>query len=184
MRKLSVFNLVTLEGFFEGPNHDISWHRVDSEFNDFAGDLTGSSDTLLFGRVTYQLMERYWPTPDAQKTDPVMAGLMNHTPKVVFSRTLQAVTWENSTLHHGDLVKEIKQLKQLSGKNITILGSGTIVSALAPLGLIDEYQFLLNPIILGEGTPMFNGIKNRINFKLVQSRAFHSGNVLLVYQPG
>lgn len=184
MRKLSVFNLITLDGFFEGPNHDISWHRMDPEFNAFAGDLTKSSDTLLFGRVTYQLMEQYWPSADAQKNDPGMANVMNQTQKVVFSRTLKSVEWGNTTLVSGDLVTEIRRLKELPGKNITILGSGTIVSALTPLGLIDEFQLLLNPIILGSGTPMFNGIKEKLNLKLVQSKAFRSGNVLLIYQPG
>ena len=183
MRRLSVFNLITLDGFFEGPEHDISWHRTDAEFNEQAGDMTKSSDTLVFGRVTYQLMERYWPTPDAVKNDPVIAGVMNQTPKVVFSRTLKSVAWGNTTLLSGNLAAEIRKRKQMPGKNITILGSGTIVSALAPLGLIDEYQLLLNPIILGSGTPMFNGIKERLDFKLVQSRAFQSGNVLLIYKP-
>ena len=89
MRKLFSFNMVTLDGYFEGPNHEIDWHNVDGEFNEFAIEQTGAVDMLLFGRVTYQLMASYWPTPDAIKNDPIVADLMNRLPKIVFSRTLE-----------------------------------------------------------------------------------------------
>ena len=183
MRKLLVFNLMTLDGYFEGPNRDISWHNVDAEFNEYAIDMLNSVDTLIFGRVTYELMAGYWPTPDAIKNDPIVAGKMNALPKIVFSRTLNKVEWNNTRLLKDVVPKEIEAMKQASGKDMMILGSGSIMSELANRGLIDGYGIMVNPIILGEGTPLFKGIKDRIKLKLVKARTFRNGNVLLYYQP-
>jgi dihydrofolate reductase len=184
MRKLLVFNLVTLDGYFEGPNRDISWHNVDAEFNDYAIDMLNSVDTLIFGRVTYELMASYWPTPDAIKNDPIVAAKMNALPKVVFSRTLDKVEWNNTRLVKADIEEEIKKMKKQPGKDMALLGSGSIMSGFAQRGLIDEYRIMVNPIILGDGNPLFKGIKDRLNLKLTTTRAFSNGNVLLYYQPG
>ena len=183
MRKLFVFNLVTLDGYFEGPDRDISWHNVDAEFNDYAIDMLNSVDTLLFGRVTYELMARYWPTPDAIKNDPIVAERMNTLPKVVFSRTLDKAGWNNTRLVKADIEEEIKKLKKQPGKDIALLGSGSILSAFAKQGLIDEYRIMVNPLVLGNGKPLFTGIKDRLNLKLLKTRTFRNGNVLLYYQP-
>jgi dihydrofolate reductase len=183
MRKLLVFNLVTLDGYFEGPNRDISWHNVDAEFNEYAIDMLNSVDTLIFGRVTYELMAGYWPNPDAIKNDPIVAGKMNALPKIVFSRTLNKVEWNNTRLLKEVVPKEIETMKQASGKDMMILGSGSIMSEFANQGLIDGYGIMVNPIILGNGTPMFKGIKDRMKLKLVKARTFRNGNVLLYYQP-
>ena len=184
MRRLFVFNLVTLDGYFEGPNRDISWHNVDAEFNEYAIDMLSSVDTLLFGRVTYELMAGYWPSPDAIKNDPIVAGKMNALPKIVFSRTLNKVEWNNTRLLKDVVPKEIETMKQASGKDMMILGSGSIMSEFANRGLIDGYGIMVNPVIMGDGNPLFKGIKERMNLKLAKARTFRNGNVLLFYEPG
>jgi dihydrofolate reductase len=183
MRNLIVFNLVTLDGYFAGQDGDISWHRVDDEFQALANEASNSGNTLLFGRVTYQLMAGYWPTPEAAKTDPVVAAGMNRSQKVVFSRTLAKADWNNTRLVTGDMIEEVGRLKQGPGKDLTVLGSGSIVAQLAQAGLIDEYQILLNPVVLGKGRTMFEGVKGPLSLKLSKKRAFKNGNVLLTYHP-
>ena len=181
MRKLSVFNLVTVDGYISGPGCDISWHRVDKEFQKFAEKNSNSGNTLLFGRVTYEMMASYWPSPDALKNDPVIAQGMNRSPKIVFSRTLKRADWANTRLVKGDPLAEVRKLKKQSGKGLTILGSASIVAQLAEAGLIDEYQLLLNPVILGKGRTMFEGVEGKPTLKLASTRTFRNGNVLLCY---
>lgn len=183
MRKLLVFNLVTLDGYFEGANTDISWHNVDEEFNEYAIDMLNSVDTLLFGRVTYDLMASYWPTPEAIKNDPIVAGKMNAHPKIVFSRTLSKVEWNNTRLVKDIIDEEIRNMKKQPGKDMMILGSGSIMSEFAQRGLIDGYGIMVNPVVLGDGKPLFKGIKERFKLNLVKTRTFRNGNVLLYYQP-
>jgi dihydrofolate reductase len=183
MRKLIVFNLMTLDGYFAGRDGDISWHNVDEEFQELAKEASNSGNTLLFGRVTYELMERYWPTPEAIKNDPIVAAGMNKAEKIVFSRTLDKADWNNTRLVKDDMVAEVKKLKQQSGKDLTVLGSGSIVSQLAQEGLIDEYDILLNPVVLGKGKTMFEGIKDKLSLKLTKTRTFGNGNILLCYVP-
>jgi dihydrofolate reductase len=183
MRKIFVFNLVTLDGYFEGPNREIDWHNVDAEFNEYAIDMLNDLDTLIFGRVTYQLMASFWPTPDAIKNDPIVAEKMNTLPKIVFSKTLEKVDWKNTRLVKDNIEEEIQKMKKQPGKDMVILGSGSIVSGFAPLGLIDEYRIMVNPVVLGSGNPLFKGIKDRLMLKLTKTRTFKSGNVLLYYEP-
>lgn len=183
MRKLYAFNMVTLDGFFEGENHDISWHDVDEEFNQFAIDQLNSIDTLLFGRVTYQLMSSYWSTPDAIKNDSVVAGHMNRTPKIVISRTLEKVDWNNTRLLKDHVVEEITKLKQQPGKDIAVFGSANLLATLMQADLVDEHRIMVNPVILGKGTPLFKSSKDKLDLKLVKTRTFGNGNVLLCYQP-
>ena len=183
MRKLFVFNLVTLDGYFEGPNREIDWHTVDAEFNGYAIDMLNSVDTLIFGRVTYELMASYWPTPDAIKNDPIVAEKMNTLPKIVFSKTLEKAEWHNTRLVKANIEEEIKRIKKQSGKDIALLGSGSILSQFAQQGVIDEYRIMVNPLVLGNGKPLFRGIKDRLNLKLTKARTFGNGDVLLYYQP-
>src|SRR4029453_18883078 len=128
MRKLGVFNLVALDGYFSGPGGDISWHRVDPEFQEYAEKNSTSGNTLLFGRVPYELMAGYWPSPGALKDDPVVAQGMNISPKIVFSRTLKKADWTNTRLVQNDMLGEVRRLKQQPGKDLTILGSGSLVA--------------------------------------------------------
>ena len=184
MRKLTVFNFITLNGYYKGPGGDISWHKhaIGAEENEYAKEGAQSNSTLLFGRVTYEMMAGYWPTPAALQQNPGVAEGMNRSEKIVFSRTLKSADWNNTTLVKEDLVTAVKQLKQQPGGPMTILGSGSIVTPLAAQGLIDEYQFMLDPVALGNGTPIFNGLPQQLNLQLKDSRVFKSGIVLLCYQ--
>jgi dihydrofolate reductase len=186
MRKLIVFNHVSLDGYFVDKNGDMSWAKADhedAEWNAFvAGNASGES-VLVFGRITYELMAGFWPTPFAIESMPDIAKAMNSMTKIVFSRRLEQASWNNTTLVKGDLATEIRKMKQKSGGGMTILGSGSIISQLAPEGLIDEYQIVVNPIVLGEGRTMFAGIKEKLSLKLTKTRAFRNGNVLLCYEP-
>jgi dihydrofolate reductase len=183
MCKLFIFNLVTLDGFFEGPNHDISWHNVDGEFNEFAIEQLNSIGTLVFGRVTYEGMASYWPTSSAIEDDPIIANLMNTLPKIVFSHTLQKAEWNNTGLIKDNIAEEVLKLKQQSGKDLALFGSANLMASLMTLDMIDEYRILVNPVVLGSGTPLFKGGHQKINLKLIKTRTFRSGNVLLCYEP-
>lgn len=183
MRRLFMFNMMTLDGFFEGPDRDISWHRVDAEFNAYAVEMLDAVDVLLFGRVTYELMARYWPTPEALKDDPLVAGRMNRRSKIVFSRTLEKADWNNTRLIKDRMEEEILRLKQEPGRDLVLLGSGKVASQLGPAGLIDEYRVMVNPVVLGRGTPLFSGINERLHLRLLRTRTFGNGNVLLNYEP-
>ena len=185
MRKLIAFNNVSLDGYFAGINGDISWFKgnMDPEFTAFTLENTVAGGMLLFGRITYELMASHWPTPDAIKKDPLIAERMNNLPKVVFSRRQDSAPWNNTTLVKGDLAAEVLKLKKQPGKDMAILGSGRIVAQLAQAGLIDEYQVVLNPVVLGQGRTMFDGIAEKLTLKLTKTRTFGNGNILLCYAP-
>ena len=186
MRKLAVFNHVSLDGYFVDMNGSMSWAKSgtkDAEWNAFVAENAKGDGPLLFGRVTYELMASFWPTPMADQHDPVVAERMNKLPKVVFSRTLDKASWSNTRLVKGDMVAEIRKMKKEPGEDMVILGSGSIVSQLAQEGLIDAYQVVVNPIVLGKGRTMFDGVKEKLNLKLTKTRAFGNGNVFLCYEP-
>jgi dihydrofolate reductase len=186
MRQVIVFNSVSLDGYFVDMQGDMSWahNRIDDdEWNAFvAGNADGGGE-LLFGRITYDLMASYWPTPLAAKNDPVVAERMNNLPKVVFSRTMDKAAWNNTKLVKGDLAAEVRRMKQEPGPDMVILGSGTIISQLAQAGLIDAYQIVVVPVVIGKGRTLFEGIQARLPMKLTDTRSFRNGNVLLCYQP-
>jgi len=182
MRKVIFFNLTSLDGYFEGPDRDINWHNADEEFNEFAIQQTGEFGALLFGRVTYELMVSYWPTEAAKRDDPTIAGLMNRLPKFVFSKTLENVEWENTKLVKDNFVGEVLKLKQQPGNDIAIFGSSDLAVTFIEHNLIDEFRIIVNPIVLGEGKPILQGIKTQLKLKLLKTRTFKSGNVLLYYE--
>ena|SRR5271154_6033204 len=177
MRKVIVSNLMSLDGFFEGPNHELDWFLVDEEFFEYARDMLRGVDTILFGRKTYLHMANYWPSAPADE----IANQMNNLPKIVFSRTLQIAVW-NSTLVKSDAVAEISRLKELPGKDMVILGSASLASLLLQQGLIDEYRVILNPVFLGSGKPLFQDVKEGIRLKLSRTKLFGSGVAVLYYQ--
>ena len=186
MRKIIVSNLVTLDGFFAGPNGEIDWFVTGEDFFEDAPEQIDLVDAILFGRVTYEGMLSYWPTPAAIEGDPIIADRMNKQTKIVFSRTLDKVEWgqwNNARLIKGDLGEEVTKLKQQPGKDMMIFGSGQIVSALTQLGLIDEYRIFLNPVVLGSGKSMFEGVSKTVKLKLLGSKTFKSGVVALTYVP-
>jgi dihydrofolate reductase len=186
MRKLVVFNHVTLDGYFVDDKGDMSWaHRKqDAEWDQYVAEniSAGTGGSMLFGRITYELMASYWPTPAAAKAEPIVAEGMNSAVKVVFSKTLDKASWKNTTLIKGDLAAEVRKMKAETGKDILIFGSGTIVSQLAQAGLIDEYKIIVNPLVIGKGRTMFEGVKDKMTLRLANSRSFSNGNVLLIYQ--
>jgi dihydrofolate reductase len=184
MRKLIVFNMISADGYFTDAGGDMSWaHKQDKEWTDFTSSNASGNGVLLFGRKTYDLMVSYWPTPMAAENSPEVAEGMNRMEKVVFSRTMDKASWNNTKLVKTDLPSEIRKMKNEPGDGMVILGSGTIVSQLADEGLIDEFQIVMSPIALGKGRTIFEGLKKKIALKLTSSRVFGNGNVLLCYQP-
>lgn len=179
MRKVIVSNVMSLEGFFEGPDKGLDWFAVDEEFLEYAKDLLRSVDTILFGRLTYEHMANYWPSAPVDE----IADKMNNLRKVVFSKTLQKAEWNNSRLVKGDIGEEISKLKQRPGKNMVIFGSAELASYLLRLGLIDEYRVILSPVLIGSGNPLFKGVKERIKLKLSGTKTLGSGVVVLYYRP-
>ena len=181
---LIAFLTTSLDGYFADASGDMSWaHKSDPEWLEFVHRNASGGGTLLFGRVTYELMIRYWPTPIAKEQNPIVAEGMNSASKIVFSRTLNEATWQNTKLFNSDLPGEIHRLKQQSGKGICILGSGTIVTQLAEAHLIDELQIVVSPILLGKGKTPFETLKLRLPLKLLKSRSFTNGNVIHYYGP-
>jgi dihydrofolate reductase len=183
VRKLILFNMTTLDCFFADSNGAIDWHVVDQEFHTFAVQQLDAADTILFGRKTYHLMASYWPTEAAIKRDPLVAGKMNAIDKIVFSRTLDRVEWANTRLVKEKAAEEVARLKRQPGKDILILGSANLAATLTHNRLIDEYRMMVVPMVLGSGRPLFQGVEGRLPMKLLDTRPFRSGNVLLVYQP-
>lgn len=186
MRRLIVFNHISLDGYFTDAKNDMSFARnplPDAEWDRFVEGNAGNGGMLVFGRITYDLMASFWPTPMAAQTMPVVAERMNNLPKIVFSRTMEKAEWNNTSLIKSDLPGEIRRLKAGTGEGMAIFGSGTIVAQLAQEGLIDEYQFIVDPVVLGGGRTMFDGVRERLNLKLIRSRSFGNGNVLLCYEP-
>lgn len=184
MRRLMVFNSVTLDGYFTGPTGDMSWaHKGDREWNDFVAGNARGECVMVFGRVTYDMMASWWPTPAAHKSMPGVAERMNRAAKVVFSKTLKTAAWSNTKLVKTDPAAAIRTMKREPGPDLIIFGSGTIVSLLAQKGLIDEYQVVVNALALGGGRTMFEGVKPPLPLKLTKTRAFKNGNVLLCYEP-
>jgi dihydrofolate reductase len=178
MRRLFVSNLMSLDGSFEGPNHEFDWFAPDEEFFSYAKEMLRSVDTILFGRATYEYMAAYWP---AALRDEI-ADQMNGLPKFVVSRTLQKTEWNNSSLLTGNLAQEISKLKQRPGKDIVILGSAMLASSLLQMGLIDEYRVIVAPLLLGRGNPLFKDVRQGIKLKLAGTKVLSSGVIVLYYQ--
>ena len=180
MRKMFWQITTTLDGFMEGPNRELnSTAQVsDRDFDRYTRNMLRSIDTIILGRKTYELFAAYWPDasgPDADK--------INDLPKVVFSKTLKTVTWNNSRLAGEDVNKEISYLKNQPGKDIAIFGSAGLASTFMRLGLIDEYRVLVTPFVLGVGKQAFKGITNRLDLKFVKATPWSAGIVALYYNP-
>lgn len=176
-----MWNMVTLDGRFEGPKPwDLDWHEDvwGEELERLSIEQLKSADMLLFGRVTYQGMAAYWSSATGE-----VADFMNRLPKVVFSRTLDQAGWNNARLVKANAEAEIAALKQQPGKDMFIFGSADLCSTLMGAGLIDEYRLGLNPLVLGDGTPLFKPSADRVKMKLLEARPLRSGCVILRYAP-
>jgi dihydrofolate reductase len=182
MRKIIVFENITLDGFFAEPNGELDWAIQDDEVTQESKEGQGLTDMFLFGRVTYDRMASFWPTPAGKSANAVFAEILNNTPKIVFSTTLKQADWQNTKVIKELTKNDILKLKQKPGGNMMIFGSGSIVSQLTNLGLIDEYQLMVNPIVLGKGKPLFKDIDDMIKLKLLGTKTFNSGVVRLQYQ--
>ena len=182
MRRLLFFMMVSANGMYERARWDVGWHEVDDEFDAFAVDQLRSVETLLFGRVTYEGMAAYWPTPEAIAGDPAVAGPMNALPKLVFSSTLGSVDWNNSRLIGEDPAAALR-LHPGHGGDAIILASSDLSLTLAGHDLIDEYRLMVNPLFLGTGKPVLQGLRADVALRLHAVRTFGNGNVLLTYRP-
>ena len=186
MRKLVLFMHTSLDGFVAGPNGEMDWITVDEEMFDYAGERTNQADTALYGRLTYEMMESYWPTaadqPGATKHDIEHSRWYNKVTKVILSRTMKGTNLPNTKIISENIANEIIQLKQAPGQDILIFGSPSASHSLMAESLIDDYWLFVNPILLGEGMPLFKGIKNRTRLKLVETIPFSSGVVCLHYE--
>lgn len=184
MAKVGAFISLSLDGCYADANGDMSWaHTQDREQADFTAQNAKGGSGLLFGRVTYDMMHSFWPTPQAAEMMPEVAAGMNALPKFVASRTLRSADWNNTTVLGGDLVNAVKQLKA-SGPDLTILGSGSIVTQLAMAGLLDTLDVMLVPVSLGGGKRLFDGMPRSLGWKREDVRQFSNGNVFLRYHPG
>lgn len=183
MGTFTSFTFITLNGYFKGPKEDTSWHPHGGEAAEYANSASSSDGILLFGRKTFEMMERFWPTPMAAELFPIVAENMNKSEKIVCSNTLKKVNWKNTTILSGDILKQLEKLKKSSKKPITILGSGSLLTQLSDANLIDQYIIMLDPVALGKGTSIFEGLKTTMELRLVSSRVFEKdGIVLLTYE--
>jgi dihydrofolate reductase len=196
MRRIVMFNRVTADGYFAGPDGNLDWVVPEPAIDRMGADAIPGVDTVLFGRRTYELFAQFWPhaADDAGAADPhgarqlspeqrAMARGLNEMTKLVFSTTLRDVTWKNSRIVRTLDPAEIQAMKQQPGKDMIIFGSGSIVSQLTQHRLIDEYQVIVSPLILGRGQPLFTALPKRVRLDLLEAQGFRSGNVLLRYAP-
>jgi len=185
MRKIISFMHISLDGFVAGPNGEMGWIKVDEEIFDYVGQRIGKGDTALYGRVTYEMMESYWPTagskPTASRHDIEHSKWYSQVHKVVLSKTINDTGLANTTIIGGDVSSRIHEIKQQAGEDILLFGSPTATHSLIQLGLIDGYWLFVNPIVLGKGIPLFVDIKDKIKLKLLTTRQFTSGVTELNY---
>ena len=183
MAKLNCFMFISLDGYYKGPEEDTSWHKHGEEEGQFSADSLGAEHTLVFGRVTYEMMAGFWTLPMAFESMPEVAAGMNKAAKIVFSKTLDKADWQNTRLIKTDMITAMKKLKEESPNDMTILGSGTILTQFADAGLVDGYQVMVDPVAIGNGTPLFHGLKKKLALRLISTRSFKSGVVLHSYEP-
>ena len=186
MRNLIFFMHTSLDGFVAGLNGELNWIKVDEEIFDFVATMTDTADTALYGRVTYEMMQSYWPTagkqPNATKHDKDHSAWYNKVSKIVLSNTISEKGLDNTTVISGQLADNINKIKKQDGKNILIFGSPGASQSLLNQGLIDEFWLFVNPIIFGQGMPLFKDITGTTKLKLVESKTFACGVIALHYK--
>lgn len=183
MRKIILSMQVSLDGFFEGPHHDLSWHMVDEELHRHFNDELRAMGAFLDGRVTYELMADYWPTadadPDASAPEADFARIWRDMPKIVYSRTMTSAGW-NTTVVPEVVAEDVRALKAQPGGDLA-LGGADLADTFRRLGLIDEYWLYVHPVVIGRGTPLFKSAESRTQLRLLQTRGFGNGVALLRY---
>jgi dihydrofolate reductase len=185
MRKIIASEFVSADGYIVGPNEDMSWvmGNFNEEMGKYAGDLMESMDTVLLGRVTYQIMANAWPNMTEEQSPG--ADKMNHVQKVVLSKTLQQAPWGKyvpATIISDDVEQKIRELKQKPGKNIVIYGSAKAVQSLVRSGLVDEFQLLVHPVFLGDGKPLFQQMGGQVKLRLTRTETYRNGVNVLYYE--
>ena len=185
MRKIISFMHISLDGFVAGPNGELNWAKVDEELFDYVGKRISEGDTALYGRVTYQMMESYWPTaadkPTASKHDIEHSKWYSKVHKIILSKSLEEEGLSNTTIISDNLADKLNEIKQGAGEDILLFGSPTATHSLIKQNLIDGYWLFVNPVILGQGIPLFVDIKDKINLKLLNTRQFASGVIEVSY---
>jgi dihydrofolate reductase len=195
MRRIVMFNRVSADGYFAAPDGNLDWVVPEEQLDKAGADSLSDSDTILLGRRTYEMFESFWPhalDDTATAADPHSAGRrspeiramavwINNAIKLVVSKTRKEVTWKNSRLLHDVDAREIDDIKRQPGKTIMIFGSGSIVSQLTQHDLIDEYHFIVGPILLGGGQSLVTGVSKRSSLNLLEAKQYPSGNVALRY---
>ena len=183
MRTITSFTFLTINGYYKGLNEDIRWHIHGDEGNKMSEDQLEADNILLFGRRTYEMMAGFWPTEMAYQLYPEVAAGMNRAEKIVLSNSLQTADWSPTTILSGNTIEQIRELKSLPGKNITILGSGSVLRQLSDAQLIDQYELLIDPIAIGQGTPLLQDLQHQLQLQLKDCQVFkESGSVFLTYQ--
>jgi dihydrofolate reductase len=176
----------SLDGFVAGPNGEMDWIQLDSKLFEYVGKATDAADTAIYGRITFGMMESYWPTagenPKASKHDIEHSNWYNNSLKIVFSKTMEQPTSKKVMVIKNNMKEEIEKLKKQSGKNLLLIGSTSIVHAFTELDLVDEYWINVNPVLLGKGMPLFKDNNKRTNLKLLHSHAYDYGVVALQYE--
>jgi dihydrofolate reductase len=184
MRLLYAFLVMTVDGFYEGPEGEFDWPNVDDEFNQYSVTNLNDTGLIVFGRVTYEGMAGYWTSAAALEGDPIIAPLMNEIPKAVVSTTLEEAAWSNTILINGDVAAAISRLKSEPGKSIGVFGSPNLTFNLVEMSLVDELRLMIHPVALGRGKSIFATMNGRLTLDLLRTTIFESGNVLLTYRPG
>jgi len=186
MRNLIFFMHTSLDGFVAGPNGELDHLNMDDEMFDFVATMTAKSDTALYGRITYEMMQSYWPAagehPNASKHDKEHSAWYNKVSKIVLSKTITEKGLHNTTVISDQLVENINEIKKQDGKNILIFGSPTASQSLLSHGLIDEFWLFVNPVLLGRGIPLFKDVIARTNLKLIETKTFSCGVIALHYE--
>lgn len=182
MRQIYSFVFTTLDGYDADVEGGLDWFRTDEEFERYSRAQGEAIDTIVMGRRTFELMAAYWPTEEARREDPVVAGFMNELPKIVPSRTLTSHWWGPTTFVPDGIAEYLAELRTRPGKDIAIFGSSTLVGALLPTGVVDELRVIVNPVVLGAGRSVFAGAAGPVVLRRTGVREFDSGNVLLTYR--
>jgi dihydrofolate reductase len=188
MRKVILSVNTTLDGFMAGPKGELDWHfsHWNEKMAEYACEQLSAMDTILVGRVTYEYMAGHWPSASANlistERDIEFAGLLNNLPKIVFSRTLSTVDWNNSRVVKGNIAREVTRLRNQPGKDMILLGGPAIISTFMRLNLIDEFHIWVSPVILGKGIPLFKDVSDKFNLRLLITKTFSNGVILHCYQ--
>jgi dihydrofolate reductase len=186
MGKLIVSMMTSLDGFIEGPNRELDWTLEGPEFVEYCEDMMERTEAMLFGRVSYEMMARYWPAAEAQPRAPWEARIarkMNGLPKLVLSRTLERADWNDTRILRDRVAEEVRALKGRATRNVMVFGGAGAISSLRRLGLVDEYRLIVHPVVLGRGTPLFTEVDERFPLRHTKSTRFAMGLELLCYEP-